>query len=301
MTIFFPDVSDYQSGLTIQPGTVAVVAKATQGESGMASSYAGFKAQAASVGAVFSGYHFLEAGNGAAQAQHYFAVAGETPCMIDCEQDGSSSPDVQDCLDFKNELESLGGRIWAVYFPNWYRQQIGSPDLTPLAALALVASDYNAYSDSSSGWDAYGGVTPAVLQFSDTFSYGGMQIDFNAYRGTVQQFADLVNGAPAMPVVVTTPVVQNVSEEEPMQIDPKSVAPYGQAFALTGQTKMSLTADGFGAKTSVRFAFWASGGVSVENIDCGGGSLGHTLPAGTTGVTVSRNDTADIPVGIAFF
>lgn len=31
MTIFFPDISSYEAGLTIQPGTVAVIAKATEG------------------------------------------------------------------------------------------------------------------------------------------------------------------------------------------------------------------------------------------------------------------------------
>ena len=31
MTVFFPDISSYEAGLTIQPGTVAVIAKATEG------------------------------------------------------------------------------------------------------------------------------------------------------------------------------------------------------------------------------------------------------------------------------
>lgn len=97
------------------------------------------------------------------------------------------------------------------------------------------------------------------------------------------------------------PVPATPKEDELMQIDPKSQQPNGQAFALNGKyTVMSLVADGFGAKTSVRFAFWVGKSVSVENIECGGGSIGHGLPTGCTGVTVTRNDTANIPVGISF-
>jgi hypothetical protein len=199
----------------LEPATVAVVAKATNGTDGQDASYANFKAQAEAQGSIFSGYHFLEAGNGAAQAQNYHNVAGSVPCMIDCEQDGSSNPTVQDCLDFWNELKSLGGRVWAVYLPNWYWSgDIGSPDLSPLSSLALVASDYNAYSDSSSGWDSYGNLAPSVLQFSDTFSYSGMQIDFNAYKGTTAQFADLVNGTNSTSSGTTAPPANSTSEED---------------------------------------------------------------------------------------
>ena len=54
MTIFFPDISSYEAGLAIQPGTVAVIAKATEGTYYRDAQYANFKAQAAHVGAVFS-------------------------------------------------------------------------------------------------------------------------------------------------------------------------------------------------------------------------------------------------------
>lgn len=197
---------------------MAVVAKASQGTDDQDAAFQSFKEQASAVGAVFSGYHFLEAGNGAAQAQNYWDVASVTPCMIDCEQDGNSNPGVQDCLDFANALHALGGRVWAVYLPNWYWSgNIGSPDLTPLSAYALVASDYNAYSDTSSGWDSYGGLTPSVLQFSDTFSYNGMAIDFNAYKGTAAQFSALVHGT-SVPVptstTTTTEPVNSTSEED---------------------------------------------------------------------------------------
>ena len=52
MTIFFPDVSNFQAGLRIQPGTVALVAKASEGTYYTDASYQSFKGQAAATGAI---------------------------------------------------------------------------------------------------------------------------------------------------------------------------------------------------------------------------------------------------------
>jgi hypothetical protein len=86
-----------------------------------------------------------------------------------------------------------------------------------LAGLALVESNYNAYSDTSAAWTAYGSMTPSVVQFSNTFNYNGKLIDFNAYRGTVAQFATLVNGAPVVtpPVHTTPPTTPPVTSTSP--------------------------------------------------------------------------------------
>lgn len=260
ITIYFPDVSNYQAGLTLEANTVAVVAKATNGTGGVDASFSSFKSQAAAAGAIFSGYHFLEAGNGAAQAQNYFNVAGSVACMIDCEQDGSSNPTVQDCVDFRNELVALGGRVWAVYLPNWYWNSIGSPDLSPLSGVALVASDYNPYSDTSSGWNTYGNMSPSVLQFSDTFSYGGMQIDFNAFKGTTDQLNTLVNGAPA-----PSP---NPVESDPINMTMSTPSVNGVAGLSwsEGSTKnvQVITYSGLGPAPQLEFDFINAGQGPVE-------------------------------------
>jgi len=195
MTIFFPDISSYEAGLIIQPGTVAVIAKATEGTYYRDAQYANFKAQAAHVGAVFSAYHFLKAGNGAGQADYCHAMVGSTPVMLDVETEGTSKPTVQDCLDFISRMRALGGRVWAAYFPQWYWQQVGG-NLASLG-VAVVASNYTAYSDTGPGWAPYGGVSPALWQYTDKQPYGGQTIDFNAYKGTVQQLAALINGTSA--------------------------------------------------------------------------------------------------------
>jgi len=195
MTIFFPDISSYEAGLIIQPGTVAVIAKATEGTYYRDAQYANFKAQAAHVGAVFSAYHFLKAGNGAGQADYCHAMVGSTPVMLDVETEGTSKPTVADCADFISRMRALGGSVWGAYFPQWYWQQVGG-NLASLG-VAVVASNYTAYSDTGPGWAPYGGVSPALWQYTDKQPYGGQTIDFNAYKGTVQQLAALINGTSA--------------------------------------------------------------------------------------------------------
>jgi len=192
VTIFFPDISSYEAGLMIQSGTVAVIAKATEGTYYRDAQYANFKAQAAHVGAVFSAYHFLKAGNGAGQADYCHAMVGSTPVMLDVETEGTSKPTVADCADFISRMRALGGRVWGAYFPQWYWQQVGG-NLASLG-VAVVASNYTSYSDTGPGWAPYGGVSPALWQYTDKQPYGGQTMDFNAYKGTVQQLAALING-----------------------------------------------------------------------------------------------------------
>jgi hypothetical protein len=188
-----------------------VAAKATEGTGFADAAYADFKAQAARIGAVFWAYHFLHAGNAAAQAAHAHAVAGDTPLMLDWEPYAQigSAPTVADAVGFVDAYRLVGGRVWAVYLPHWYWAQLGSPSLAPVAqrGLALVSSNYppGGYSDTGPGWAAYGGVSPSLWQYTDAQPYGGRNVDFNAYRGSVAQLSALVNGAPA-PVPQSEPV-----------------------------------------------------------------------------------------------
>ncbi|MBS2531580.1 glycoside hydrolase family 25 protein [Catenulispora sp. NF23] len=214
MTVFFPDISSYENGLTIQPGTVAVIAKATEGTYYNDGTYEEFKAQAARVGALFSAYHFLKAGNGAAQAEYCFEKVGSTPVMLDVEVEGDSKPTVQDCLDFITRMRALGGRVWGAYFPRWFWEQVGG-NLASLG-VAIVASGYpGGYSDTDPDWNGYGGITPAIWQYTDSQPYGGQRVDFNAYRGTTAQLADLINGTSSSPATPEPPAT-NPTEDDHM-------------------------------------------------------------------------------------
>lgn len=192
MTIFYYDVYAGSGQIQVPSDATAIVAKATEGTYYVDSEYAWFKQQAANRGLPFSGYHFLNGNNDpAAQAALYFKIAGTTPCMVDVEPEdqANSRPTVGQTVDFIDALHGLGGRVWGVYFPQWYLNEVGG-DLSRVTALGavIVSSSYTSYSDSGPGWDPYGGATPAVWQYTST------PLDKNAFKGTPAELAALING-----------------------------------------------------------------------------------------------------------
>lgn len=202
MTIAFPDLSGYQGALSIQRDTVAVVAKATEGTYYKDAAYPHFRDQTLAEGGIFSAYHFLkQEGSAAEQARFCFGYIGSMACMLDVETEGSSHPGMVEILSFINTMKSLGGRVWGVYLPHWYWQQIGSPDLRPIeaAGAVVVSSAYTAYSDTGPGWNAYGNVTPRVWQYTDAQLYSGQRVDFNAFKGSAAELRQLVTGVGAVP------------------------------------------------------------------------------------------------------
>jgi lysozyme len=194
MTVLFPDVSHYQGGLNLS-GADACIAKATQGTGYNDPSYTNFRAQAAQLGIPFAAYHWLDTTDAAAQARHAYAIVGSTPLMIDDEQNVIN---VAHTLAFINAYRALGGRVILEYAPQWVWANSGRPDLRPIvsAGLAIVSSNYPAagYSDSGPGWGTYGGITPLIWQYTDKRSFNGFAIDFNGFRGTLDQLRALFAG-----------------------------------------------------------------------------------------------------------
>jgi hypothetical protein len=202
MTLHFPDVSSYQAGISFKGAPVAMV-KATEGAGYVSPDYAAAKARAASAGAYLCAYHFLRAGNGAGQADHAHAVAGSVPLMLDMELEGGSLPHVADAVAFITRYRQLGGKCFLLYLPHWYWQQIGSPSLVPLIGLGmlLVSSEYTTYSDTGPGWSGYGGMTPAVWQYTSTATFNGVHpVDMNAFKGTLPEFISLATTGKKAPV-----------------------------------------------------------------------------------------------------
>lgn len=198
MTIYFPDVSWYNRGAKIQPGTVALIARATLSTSYADPSYADFKQQASNVGAFFVAYHWLNHGNVVQQAIWAHNHIGDTPLMIDAEDmpgnSGYNGPiTVADLRTFTTAYRAAGGTVNLVYLPHWYWSgHMGSPDLTPLvnAGLHLIASEYRPYSDNN--WPAaYGHMNPEEWQYTNALPYGGQAVDFNAYKGSIAEFISI--------------------------------------------------------------------------------------------------------------
>lgn len=206
--IFYPDLSHYDlgRGVTIEAGTVAACVKGTHGTAFLDSAYATYRSQATRVGAYVMAYHWLNHGNAAAQAECCWGNLGRVPLMVDAEDMPGNTGytgalTVADIVGFVVELRRLGGVCQLVYLPHWYwADHMGSPDLGPLVklGLSLVSSNYTTYSDTGPGWVAYGGMTPAVWQYTNARPYGGGHTDFNAYRGTIDQFRALTMGGPDM-------------------------------------------------------------------------------------------------------
>lgn len=202
MTIYFPDLSHWD-GAQIEPGTVAVIAKATQATSIADPTYPTHKAQAANTGAIFAAYHWLNATSLDAQARWCHQNVGDVPLMIDAEDVPGNTGytrtlAVLDIVTFAQAFRALGGTCNLVYLPHWYWERMGSPDLSPLAAagLSLVSSNYTTYSDDGPGWAPYGGLTPVIWQYTNALPYGGSHADFNAFKGTVGDLWALMSGQP---------------------------------------------------------------------------------------------------------
>jgi len=185
MTIHFPDLSHFKTPPL--DGAVALITKATQGTSFVDATYAPYKADAGRQGIPFAGYHWVDTSDLGAQAALAWRVMGGVPCMWDAEANGATVPRL---LDLTDRFRALGGNPRMVYLPHWWWQDhLGSPDLRPLhdAGLALVSSAYprSGYTEQGVGWLPYGGVYPAIWQYTDAHPFNGQAVDFNAFKGTV--------------------------------------------------------------------------------------------------------------------
>ena len=175
--ITFPDVSGYQAGLSLA-GATATIAKATEGGSFVDHAYPGFHGQAQGMGIPFTGYHFLLHGDIGGQVDHALSIVGPTvPLMLDVETavDGGQAT-FADTLNFIDGYRARGG-------------------LTT-RGVALISSTYLPLTADGPGWQPYGGVTPTIWQYTSSQPFNGMAVDFNAYKGTVEQLRTLFNGQP---------------------------------------------------------------------------------------------------------
>lgn len=221
MTIFGPDISSYQHGLNVARLSQAsfVIAKTTEGTYYTDADYDGWRQQSASLGRLFCWYHFLSGEDARAQAAHTRRHVGDPalPGMLDIEPAGSFTPTLSQVLAYADAARAAGLNLRLAYLPRWFWEQMGSPDLSALAArgLHLVSSAYPGGTgapaslypgDGAGGWSGYGGMTPLLYQFTSQAGDGGMALDYNAFRGTVAQLASALTetsspepGGPGMP------------------------------------------------------------------------------------------------------
>lgn len=250
MTIHYPDISAFQKGLDLK-GAPAVQVKATEGTGYFSDTYTWHKTNAASHGCYFIGYHFLLQGNVAAQAQFCHSHVGATPLSLDVEAEGSSKPGLSDAVGFIDAYRKLGGKVHLIYLPHWYWQgSIGAPSLAPLVQrdIHLHSSAYTTYTDSDSGigWQPYGGMKPAIWQYTDHQGFNGMSVDFSAFRGTVAQLRSLATGGSVAVAHDNLPLKQGSSGPRVTQLQ-RALRARGDWVDVDGK---------FGPKTTTAVKLW---------------------------------------------
>jgi len=150
------------------------------------------------------GYHYLDTSDPAAQAECFTSNGGGTVAMFDVE---AGAGDIGNYWAVVQAFNAAGVQVTTSYIPNWFWNEIGSPDLSAVTGLIssaypTTASGYastlyeNAGGASGEGWDSYGGCTPAIWQFTDAGIVGGYSLDCNAFEGSLEELTALLTGAP---------------------------------------------------------------------------------------------------------
>lgn len=226
MTIFFPDVSEYTPvSLAGAPVALARATISTVTDTHWAANVQ----DAVRHNVPLLGYCFLNAGSlgvsPEAQADCTFGVVGTRPVMLDHEPNRGACATLAEACRWIDRYRSHGGMVYLHYLPHWAWQQMGSPDLQPLAdrGMALVASDYTTYSDTGPGWAPYytGCPVPVVQwQWSDNHLFNGINVDWNAFKGSIEQYLTIAGGdvpltAQDVQTILNTPIPGTSTPDHP--------------------------------------------------------------------------------------
>lgn len=161
-------------------------------------------------GMVVAAYHFVTPWeNGAVNTDHVLrTVPEDCPVVLDIEATRGQNTSIGLAWDVTNRLRAAGRKLGLVYFPRWYWQQIGRPDLRGLSDHGLWASQYSPRSGGTpheiwphpnpandNGWAPYGGLGVRILQFTSKSTIAGQTpVDANAFFGTREELQALLGG-----------------------------------------------------------------------------------------------------------
>lgn len=149
-------------------------------------------------------YHFLHGGDGAGQARYFLAHAGDVSGLavaLDVEASGADAATSRAWVDeFKDRTD---GHPVIGYFPRWYWEAQGRPDLSFFDTIwqsAYVSGSGSAAAlygkVPASWWATFGGEPVSILQYSSSGSVSGIsgRCDVNAYRGSLVELRALALG-----------------------------------------------------------------------------------------------------------
>ena len=263
--------------------------KATQGRGYVnpywAAARTAMAARAAASGFVPGAYLFLEEGHGAAQADHFAAVAGDLDgfaLAVDIEPAGNSRPSLADGVACVARLRHhyprhpVGG-----YIPHWYwdgQDTTFCDYLWQSHYLIGIGTPRSLYPRApASWWDGYGGSPVSLLQFTSTGVVGGVAglVDCSAYRGTPAELRALVlpNLTPPPPPPLPPDWLVTLVHSLPtLRRGDQHHMPVRRAQALLGPAGAHVTVDGlFGPATeaAVRQVQHAHGMHQTGTVDPG--------------------------------
>jgi GH25 family lysozyme M1 (1,4-beta-N-acetylmuramidase) len=210
MTVYGVDVASYQGQVAwssvYSAGVRFGFSKVTESTNYVNPTWSHNRAGMLGLGDKFLGgaYHFLHGGNGAAQARYFLSKAGDVSNLavaLDVEASGADAATSREWVaEFKAKT---GGHPVIGYFPRWYWEAHGRPDLSFFDSIWQSAYVNGSGSPSAlyakvatSAWATFGNEPISILQFSSSGSVPGIpgECDVNAYRGSLDELRALALG-----------------------------------------------------------------------------------------------------------
>jgi lysozyme len=174
-------------------GIVAVIAKATQGATGVDPAYTKFKRAASRYNFLWGSYHFGTRADTNRQVANYLNIAKpkdkELVCLDFEENPNGSNMTLRQAREFVNLLEEEIGRYPVLYGGAWLKEQLNSRTDDLLSKCPLWISQYGARPVVPVGWKKY-----VLWQYTD--GHGGPEphmvagigpCDRNQFNGTITQ------------------------------------------------------------------------------------------------------------------
>lgn len=197
MTRSIIDISHWEGEVDFKKvansGIVAVIAKATEGATGVDSAYAKFKTTAAPYNFLWGSYHFGTGIDADAQVDHYLAVAAPSDRELVC-LDFEPNPEgptmsLAQAREFVSLVQKKLGRYPVLYSGVLLKESLkGKPD-DPLSKCPLWLSQYGSKAVLPPGWTNY-----TLWQYTDGESGplpddvpGIGPCDHNQYDGSITQ------------------------------------------------------------------------------------------------------------------
>jgi lysozyme len=197
MTRRIVDISHYEDPIDFKKvaadGIVAVIAKATQGATGLDPAYQKFKKAAAPYKFLWGSYHFGTGAGLKAQVEHYLTATepknNELVCL-DFEQNPTGSiMSLEQARDFVSLVKQNIGRYPVLYGGAWLKEQLGGHADDVLSKCPLWIAQYGPRPVLPIGWKKY-----VLWQYTDgrkgpePHTVNGIgPCDRNQYNGTIAQ------------------------------------------------------------------------------------------------------------------